>query len=231
MNVDNNNIVDWNRICEKIHDVQENRDDQICDLENIISVLENNYISPNEIFILLYYGNINRNTLVSNMFKYKLRTTFLGVYVLSAYEFWKGNEYTLSKHIPGKTYVIMFDDFDGKYKGNVYMCGSFDNFIVMKRIFQHGNLIVTVNKPYYKRNDKSHKIPKYSKNEHDNPVVHPKKNKKHGLYISKENYVRLYNGPVEKYIDFDYMLFHNNIENSMEFMSSVSNDLVHGQTN
>lgn len=219
MNINNSNPIDWNRICERISNVQQENFNCTEELDNILSMLDNNYISPNEIFILTYYGNINRNTLVSGMFKHKLRTTYLGIYVLSVYEFWKENEYILSKHIPGKTYTIMYDDFDGRYKGNTFMCGTFDNFIVMRRIFQHGNMVITVNKPYYKRNDKSHKVPKYSKNEHDNPIVHPKKNKKHGLYISKNNYVRLYNGPIEKYIDFDYMLFHNNIENSMDYNS------------
>lgn len=207
--------MNWNRINGQILAIQTSST-QPFSLDNILSVLDNNYISPNEIFILTYYGNINRNTLVSNMFKYKLRTTYLGIYVLSMYEFWKENEYVLTKHIPGKTYTIAYDDFDGKYQGKIYIYGTFDNFIVMKRIFSHGDMIITVNKPYFKRNDKTNKVPKYIKNEHDNPIVHPKKNKKHGMYISNDNYVRLYNGPIEKYVDFDYLLYHNNIDEDID---------------
>lgn len=215
----------WNRISKRVADILQNKytgavegnlsNNNIIDIENILGKMGDNYISPNEIFILAYYGNINRNDLVSKMFKYKLMTTYLGIYVLSMYEFWAENEYILTKHIPGKTYTIAFDDFDGKYGGKIYMYGTFDNYIVMKRIFMNGNLIITMNKPYFGKNDRSKSMPKYAKNDHDNPIVHPKKNKKNGMYISESNYVRLYNGPIEKYIEFDYLLFHNNLQDDM----------------
>jgi len=206
--------MNWNRISDNILDIQLNYQPEgpvNVKPDAVLSKLKDNYISPNEIFILTYYGNINRNVLVSKMFQYKLKTTYLGLYVLSMYEFWKENEYLLTKHIPGKTYTIVYDDFEGKYMGKIYMYGTLDNFIVIKRIFMHANMIVTMNKPYFRRNDKSCKVPKYTVNEHDKPIVHPKKHKKYGMHISEGNYVRLYNGPIEKYVDFDYLLYYSNI--------------------
>jgi len=169
---------------------------------------KNRYISPNEIFLLTFNNKINRNKLVTYMFKYKIKTTYLGIYVLSMYEKWVDNNVKLNIYIPGKTYAIIYDGFNGEVKDKLFMYGTLDNFIVMKRMFLFGKLIVNKTNPYFKRRDKKRESPQFLKNDHDNPLVHPKKNKKRGMFMSDGNLVRLYNGPVEEYFRFDYLLYH-----------------------
>lgn len=169
---------------------------------------KDNYISPNEIFLLTYNNKINRNVLISYMFKYKIKTTLLGLYVLSMYENWIENSVKLNIYIPGKTYAIIYDGFNGEIKDKLFMYGTLDNFIVIKRIFLFGKLVIYKTEPYFKKRDKKREYPQFIKNDHDKPIVHPKKNKKRGLFMSDNNFVRLYNGPIEEYWKFDYLLYH-----------------------
>lgn len=202
--------MDYNKIDGRIDHLLKKETCNINDKEfdDIFVTFKNKFISPNEIFLLTFHNKINRNKLVGYMFKYKIKTSYLGVYVLSMYENWVENSVKLNIYIPGKTYAIILDDFNGNIKENIFMYGTFDNFIVMKRMFLHGNLITSKTNPYFKRNDKRRESPKYIKNDHDNPIVHPKKNKKRGMFMSDGNNVRLYNGPIEDYCRFDYLLYH-----------------------
>lgn len=202
--------MDYNKIDNRLQDLLKLDNNQINEqtLNSFFVTLKNKYISPNEIFLLTYHNKINRNNLVSYMFKYKITTTYLGVYVLSMYENWVKDNVKLNIFIPGKTYSIVYDDFDGKIKDKIFMYGTFDNFIVMKRMFLHGKLIINKTNAYFKRSDKRRENAKYIKNDHDNPIVHPKKNKKRGMFMSEDNKIRLYNGPIEDYCRFDYLLYH-----------------------
>lgn len=190
--------MDYNKIDEKIQDfLKINNDDITDDLYNKLFVtFKNRYISPNEIFLLTFNDKINRNKLVTYMFKYKIKTTWLGIYVLSMYANWPEDGGKLNIYIPGKTYALVYEDLGIMSKNKTFMYGTFDNFIVMKRIFLPSKLVIS-------KTDN----PKF-KNDHDNPIVHPKKNKKRGMFMSDGNCVRIYNGPIEDYWRADYLLYH-----------------------
>lgn len=193
--------MDYNRIDTKIIDfinsnqLYKNNIDQ--NMYNDIFInYKNGYISPNEIFLLIYNDKINRSDLVRLMFKYKIKTTWLGLYVISVYENWTEDCEKLNIYIPGKTYAIVFEgDVKDNEKKKMFMYGTLDNFIVMKRIFTHGKLIIEKEQSKFK-------------NDHDSPIVHPKKNKKRGIVLSNGNNVRIFNGPFEQYWERDYMLYH-----------------------
>jgi len=202
--------MNYNNIDKRLEEFIKIENDKITDqmYDDLFVTYKNKYISPNEIFLLTYNGKINRNKLVTFMFKYKIKTTYLGIYVLSMYENWINDSVKLNIYIPGKTYTIVYDDFEGNTRDKLCMYGTFDNYIVMKRMFLHGKLIINKTNPYFKRRDKKRQNPKYMKNDHDNPIVHPKKNKKRGMFMSENNFIRLYNGPIEEYYRFDYLLYH-----------------------
>lgn len=108
-------------------------------LDLMYKTFENDYLSPIELVEMLYYDYVNRNELIDNMLKYKIKTTNLGIYVLGVYENWHTDYKKLDKHILGETYAII-DDLGTEH----YMYGTFREYERIKNLFEKNNLLLVV---------------------------------------------------------------------------------------